>query len=115
MNDIEIKEVLVTYNQYIDKLKQGTNTIINELENDSYNDIEEIFRLVEGMDWIIKVNHLLRQQNIIAEMNFEKIIVLLEEIVSVIEIHDKVALKDILEYELITFLDSLQKYEINIK
>lgn len=102
-------EALKTADDYLDKLKNGINKVIDLLEEDNENKAcSYIIDIAEGIDWIIQVINLtsdVQKEKIdLSNMNEN-----LNEIVEALENEDYNLLGDLFRYEISPILDRIHK------
>lgn len=102
-------EALKTADDYLDKLKNGINKVVDLLEEDNEKKAcSYIIDIAEGIDWIIQVINLtsdVQKEKIdLSNMNEN-----LNEIVEALENEDYNLLKDLFRYEISPILDRIHK------
>lgn len=100
------KELIEDYNEYVKKIHTGCEKIVM---NFSEEKIHEALRMVldfsEGMLWLETVSSYLKNQDITASLDIEKIKEYLLEINEGLENQDFLLVSDIFEYEIMPFFE----------
>lgn len=109
-----IKETMESYDIYIDKLEPGIETIINLVHNEEYYEAKQsLVNLLEGLFWLVEINHKLNSLNHSCSLDINEINRLTDEILKALEQNDLNLCAEILQYELKDFVCSLRKYSEN--
>lgn len=102
MEQLQIEELKSSYYEYIEKVPQGLQQIVNLLAS---NELEKAFMsiadLAEGLDYLLKVEQALGQKNFTINSRITEVISIYNEINECLENEDYVLLKDLVEYELV--------------
>lgn len=102
----EIKEVLDTAYEYMNKLNEGILTAAQYFQNGNYRDALDLtIQITEGIEWTIKVislnKNLYNEEDKIQELN-EK----LKETLEAFENGDYVLIGDLFEYEISPIIEN---------
>ena len=103
-----IEDVLISYNEYINKIPNGIDNIIREFRNGNMDvAMELILQFTEGIQWLNEVNILLEQNGFKIKIDRDTLNNFLVEISDGIESNDHNLVSDILEYEVKPFFETL--------
>ncbi|MGE7695957.1 hypothetical protein ACQKNC_17925 [Lysinibacillus sp. NPDC094177] len=109
-----IKETMESYDSYIDKLGPGTEIIINQIQNEEYQEAKQnLLNLLEGLMWLVEVNNMLSELNYFSSLDNNKINSLSEDMLEAMEQNDFNLCADILQYEVKDLVNTLRKYSNN--
>lgn len=105
----EVVEVIVSYNDYLTKVPDGSIQIANFLREDNLeNALQMILNFSEGMGWLVQAAELLIQNDVNVQFEIEKIHGFLYEVNHGLEIQDYVVVADMFEYEIAPFFEEVQ-------
>ena len=111
MDLLQVNELKNSYYEYIAKIPQGLQTIVNFLAN---NELESAFNsiadLAEGLEFLLKIEQALKEQNIYINSRIMEVISIYSEINDSLVNEDYVLLKDLVEYELIPVFISTSEW-----
>ncbi|MDM5246495.1 hypothetical protein [Lysinibacillus sp. G4S2] len=114
MNEM-ISEIINSYNEYLEKIPQGCESIINSAKSETPLDaLQLITQFTEGVDWLVQVNEKLSTLSYENPLYVNKIHDFLEGINKGLEIQDFLRVADIFEYEIKPYFESIPPYEIPI-
>lgn len=109
----EIIEAKKSYNEYLENLPNACKIIANHLREDRVQEATKlIYQFSEGTIWLIQINQLLEKNGHIIPLEIAKINEYLNEINAGLEIEDYVIVADMFEYEIDTFFEKCEKYEL---
>lgn len=104
----EVKEIALSYNEYIGKIPQGVLYIANCLREDQLNNaLSAIKDFSEGGMWLTDAFGVLQMNGIDVELNIEQIKEFLNEINSGLLNQDFLLVADLFEYEIVPFFEEL--------
>ncbi|SOB91096.1 hypothetical protein SAMN05880501_101261 [Ureibacillus xyleni] len=104
-----ILEVIESYNQYLDKVVNGSTTIADLLRTERISDaMNIILDFTEGMGWLTDVSILLKQNDVSINLRVEQIHEFLIEINTGLINQDYVLVADMFEYEIAPFFESVE-------
>lgn len=102
--NIELKEVILSYNEYLGNIPNGLLYIVEKLREDNIQDaFLTIKDFSEGMLWLSEANELLRKNGLNVDLSIEKIQEFLIEVNEGLEKQDFVLVADMFEYEISPF------------
>ncbi|OMC89286.1 hypothetical protein BK128_04270 [Viridibacillus sp. FSL H7-0596] len=103
MTDL-IVEIIGSYNEYLSKLPNGCLFIAEKLREDQIQEaLNNIKNFSEGLIWLVDASELLKKNDIVVNMNVERVHEYLNEINYALEIQDNNLVADLFEYELVEF------------
>lgn len=106
----EFNEIISTYNQYITNIAPGSLKIAEHLRKDEIQQaLHLILKFSEGMDWILQVNRILKDNNFTTSLSIEQVQNYLHEINTGLEKLDYVLVADMFEYEIAPFASELRE------
>ncbi|MEY9979963.1 hypothetical protein [Lysinibacillus sp. RC79] len=112
MNEM-ILEIINSYNEYLEKIPQGCESIIISTKSETPLDaLQLITQFTEGVDWLVQVNEKLSTLSYENPLYVNKIHDFLEEINKGLEIQDFLRVADIFEYEIKPYFESIPPYDI---
>lgn len=104
---IDNKEIISEYNEYIRNIEEGCRTIVDYFAKE---DLQKALRMIldfsEGIMWIESVTSYLSEQGIQISLDIKKIKEFLIEINEGLEHQDFLLVSDIFEYELVPFFSN---------
>lgn len=107
MNEL-IKDIVQSYNEYINNISPGSLQIADYLRKDQVQEaLQLILQFSEGMSWLSSVEELLIKNSIEVVLNVNKINEFLIEINNGLEIQDYVLVADMFEYEIAPFFENV--------
>lgn len=108
-----IKETIVSFNEYIEKIPNGVQYIAEQLRN---NYVEEAYLAIndftEGVDWLVQVNRALDEYGFTLDMEFPKLQSHLLQINSGLLQEEYGVVADLFEYEIKPLFQNLQGYTL---
>lgn len=111
MDVAQINELKESYYEYIAKVPQGLQTIVNLLVN---NEMEQAFisiaNLAEGLEFLLKVEQALKEQNLQINSRIEEVVEIYNDLNNSLVNEDYILLKDLVEYELIPVFSSASEW-----
>ncbi|WP_342473030.1 hypothetical protein MHH70_08230 [Metasolibacillus sp. FSL H7-0170] len=111
MEQVQINELKNSYYEYIAKIPQGLQTIINLLVN---NELEKVFNsiadLAEGIEFLLKVEQAFKEQGIFTNSRIAEAITIFKNLNDSLANEDFILLKDLVEYELIPIFSSASEW-----
>lgn len=106
--DIELNEIIDSYNQYVSKIPTGCMRVVELFQQDkSVIALEQVANFSEGISWLISAKNYLIANDINITWNEQALIEFLKEINSGLEIQDYVLVTDLFEYEIIPFFENV--------
>jgi hypothetical protein len=118
MDQLNKKEVLVTLIEYIDVLKNAVCSYAEEIRNQNRVVMTEQFtQILEGLQWIFEVINTIKPDIDKNGLNISEKDILnsIRELYEGIQSNDSVIVPDILEYEIIPFLEELKKVTFQLQ
>lgn len=111
--EVDIKEIIQSYNDYLKKFPHGCELIATYLREDGTIQLglKSILDFSEGVTWLLEVNQLLDKYGLKNEVSMDKIKEYLEEINTSLEIGDYFTVADLFDYEIKTFFENCKPYE----
>lgn len=105
--DIQLNEIIDSYNQYIARFPTGCMGIV-ELFNQGQSlvALKNIADLSEGIEWLIQAKNYLLLNGVKVDWNEYELINFLEEINKGLELQDYVLVSDLMEYEIVPFFEN---------
>lgn len=98
-----------SYYEYIQNVVKGCQSISDHLREDNTSEaLQEIYQFTEGIDWLVKVEELMIQNNFIIHSYVKDAIPFLLEINDSLEKQDFVYVADLFEYELQPIFEKCQ-------
>ncbi|MED4888215.1 hypothetical protein MKY88_03435 [Lysinibacillus sp. FSL R7-0073] len=108
-----IQESMESYNEYIRNVIPGTVSIANKLRMDEAKEaLSMISDFTEGVIWMSDINEKLKGLGYSVELNINDIQEYLEEINEGLQNQDFILVADMFEYEISTFFEQLELYEV---
>ncbi|WP_461613059.1 hypothetical protein [Clostridium sp. Marseille-QA1073] len=106
----KVKDVIITCNEYIDKLKKdGILKLINDVQEGNEEEALTLIPLIaDGLQWVIEVVEKTKDMQI-EKINTNKLLENLGEINTALENEDYILMSDIFEFEIFEELNSIQK------
>jgi len=106
----KVKEVIITCNEYIDKLKKyGILKLINDVQGGNEEEALTLIPVIaDGLQWIIEVIEKTKDIQF-EKIDTNKLLGNLEEINTALENEDYILMSDIFEFEIFEELNSIQK------
>lgn len=105
----ELKDVILTYNNYISNLPLGIKALTEKIREDNFSEaLVDIKHFSEGMMWIVQAGELITKNNGFASIDVNRISSFLVEINEGLDLQDYTLVADIFEYELIPFCENLK-------
>lgn len=105
---MEEKEVLITVDEYLYKLKDGIKNISDLIqegrEEQSFNIIAQV---ADGLQWVDEAFIVTKEYHN-NELNLEKINEFIEEIAEALENEDYILVSDLFAYEILPIIEDLQ-------
>lgn len=112
--EVNLDEIKKTYNTYLQKLIDGCNQISTSIRNDNVPEaLQLINQFVEGVVWMDNINIKMNQLNEVNEFNLKQIEEYLTHVNSGLELGDFILVSDIFEYEIKTFFETCNPYDIS--
>lgn len=103
-----LKETIVSFNEYIERLPEGCMMIANTLRDDRIAEaMTHIRDFSEGASWIVEASRLFKENNVSIAFNMAKIIDYLAEINDGLSMGDYNLVADIFEYEINPFFSAI--------
>lgn len=106
MSEVNMQELMESYNEYILKLEAGCLFIAEELRMNKEDAIQHIYNFSEGMEWLILVSRKFKEQQIEVELDEAKLIAQLQEINEAIQRKDMNLVADLFEYEIAEYFNT---------
>lgn len=102
-------EALQSANDYLDKLKEGVEKLVDFINNNEINNAYEMIpAIAEGLDWIIKVITLTKESQkeeiVTSDINDH-----LDSIVEALENEDYILVGDLFNYEILPILNKIHE------
>lgn len=108
----EIKEIVLSFNEYIKKIPNGAKFIADNLREENFNDaLFAIKDFSEGLLWLSEVQELLKLNNVSSNLNVNQLHEFLNEVNSGLEIQDFVIVADMFEYEIAPYFEEVNSIE----
>lgn len=102
----EIKEVLETCFEYMNKLNAGILTTAQDFQNGNYYEaLEQTVQITEGLEWVIKVINL-NKELYDEELQNQELNEKLNEALEALENQDYILIGDLFEYEISPKIES---------
>lgn len=106
---INKEELMIEYQQYIDKLPNGLQEIVKNIEDENYSMIaNQIALFSEGLEWLYASKQYLLTENINTKFSLDTINEHLGTLVEAMEKKDYIMMSDIIQYELIPYFEELK-------
>lgn len=104
----ELLEAIESYNNYLQKIPNGTIYIAECLRDDKFNEaFQTIKDFSEGVIWLIRVAERLIERNVEVSINVEQINSFLIEINEGLENQDFMLVADLFEFEIAPFFENV--------
>lgn len=98
-------EVLQSVEEYIEKLYNAVNNVVDDFKQDNVQEGYTILaQIIDGLQWCIEAIYLTRDCQD-EPIDLDKVTPLLVELLEGLENNDIVLIRDILEYEIIDILE----------
>ncbi len=101
MDSVQLNELKDSYYDYIVKVPQGLQMIVNFL---SKNELEKAYNgiadLAEGLEFLLKIELVLKEKQFTVNSRIEEAITIFAEMNESLVNGDHIFLKDLIEYEL---------------
>lgn len=111
--EIDLIEIMESYNEYIEKLPKGCVAIADLIRTDEVTSaVQAISNFTEGLNWIMTVSDLLSKQGGSVVLPIEQLIVFLHEINDGLVAQDYVVIADMFEYEIAPILESISSVKV---
>lgn len=111
MDATQINELKESYYEYITKVPQGLQLIINLLaKNELATALNSIADLAEGLEFLLKIEQALKNHNFQINSRIEEVLEIYNEINNSLVNEDYILLKDLVEYELIPVFSSASEW-----
>jgi len=113
---MEIKDLIESYNEYVNKVPTGAIYIANCLREDKLNNaLMTIKDFSEGVLWLTEASELMKKNGAMAELSIEQIQEFLIEVNKGLEKQDYVLVADMFEYEIAPFFEEVASAEGPVK
>lgn len=111
MDQIQLTELKDSYYEYINQVPQGLNVIVTLLEDNKLDAaFNSIANLAEGLEFLLKIEEALKQQNLYINSRIDEVMSTFHEINETLQNEDIVLLKDLIEYELVPAFSSASEW-----
>ena len=111
MDDMLVTDIKNTYYEYVNKVSDGCMMIAQNLRLQQYEQaFNDIVNLAEGLQWLISVEEVLKQNNFQINSRISEANEFMNEVNDALEQQDYVLLADLFEYELNPLFNSSSEW-----
>lgn len=111
MDQVQVDELKESYYEYINKIPQGLQTVVNFFANNEVEKaLEGVANLAEGLVFLVKVEEALKDEGLVINSRLNEGLIAFEEINTSLINGDYLLLKELLEYELIPLFSSASEW-----
>ncbi len=114
MDQVELDQLITTYNEYLLKLHPVVEHICEDLqENDFRESPPALPALLEGLEWVVEAADCLAGLGKLETTSYQSFSDLIKTMGEAMENRDYALLRDLLDYELLPLLARLKANQIN--
>ena len=107
--EVTVNDLIVSANEYLIQLKPGIQEFCDNIRSNTFQELSIIADICDGIGWIIEASALISKEREISLENDTTVLQdVLSDITNALENRDYLFLADMLEYEVIPCIESIE-------